>query len=91
MLQIRDKQTGAVWQSSKRLQCRRRRRAAWYGIIVGSQLIAKYIDRAGNITAVNSRTECVRNGKMTVESIDNGVRITYHFNKPGFCDRWNTP
>ena len=84
VLQIRDKQTGAVWQSSSDGYNADETASGLVRNNMGSQLIAKYIDRAGNITAVNSRTECVRNGKMTVESIDNGVRITYHFNKPGF-------
>lgn len=83
VLRLTDKKTGSVWQSSVEEYPMDKTASGLIRSNMGSQLVVKYVDSFGNVSAVSSRTDCVQNGSISLSHIKNGIRITYKFSKAG--------
>lgn len=84
VLQLLDKDTGKVWQSSPDGYNTDQVASGLERNSMGSQLVTTYADKAGNLTAIPSKLECAGSGAIEFKNITNGIEVTYHFKKTGF-------
>lgn len=84
VLQLVDKDTGKVWQSSPDGYNTDGVAGGLERNSMGSQLVATYADKAGNLTAIPSKLECTESGSIEFKTIANGIEVIYHFKKTGF-------
>lgn len=86
LFRITDKSTGYVWDSvpdnldDDTLSKKKDK------LDYGSQLLIEYVNNddfvnAGKTETANSKIQCVNKGTAEVEKIDNGIKVTYNFEK----------
>lgn len=83
-LRLTAREGGATWQSSVSEYPTDELASGLVRNNMASQIIAKYVDKLGNITAISSREDCVKNGSVTYEAMAQGIRAVYRFRKAGF-------
>lgn len=82
-LRLTAKKSGAVWQSSVSEYPTDKLASGLVRNQMASQIIVKYVDKLGNITAISSK-ECVNAGSVSYEPVDAGMRVVYKFSSYGF-------
>lgn len=74
---VRDKESGALWFSNPVDAELDTFSTSYYQKVLKSQLYVTYIDEKTKVSTMNNYTSSVENGQFEVETVENGIKITY--------------
>lgn len=74
---VKDKESGALWFTNPVDEELDTFSTSYYQKVLKSQLYVTYIDEKTKVSTMNNYTSSIENGQFEVETIENGVKITY--------------